>query len=337
MKIQRPARVPTNTANRPKTAVKPSKNPAAATLTPTNAWLMNHWQALWSSFWQLLRAPLANLMTIAVVAVALALPAGFYLLLENVHLVSAQWTGAAHISLFVKPDVSRDALQKLADTLKQRADIRGVRIITPEQALEEFQQLSGFADAVKALDNNPLPAVVVVQPVSQADGQPTPALLSYLKQQPEIEIAQYDMKWLQRFQAMLELAQRGVLILAGILALTVLLIVGNTIRLSVNNRREEIEIYLLFGATNHYIRRPFLYSGFWYGVLGGLLAWGLVSIAFWLLQPPVKQLAALYNSQFELVLFNWQIALLLVSIGFLLGFGGAWLAVGRHLKGLQPL
>ncbi|NJO16928.1 MAG: cell division protein FtsX [Thioploca sp.] len=305
--------------------------------SPTTAWFSHHLYVFFFSLGQIARTPLPSLMTAAVIGIALALPTGLYLLLENVQDISRDWGGAAQISLFLNKNLTETQVHKLAEQLLQRPDISTIRIITPAEALEEYRTLSGFGEALSALKENPLPPVLVVQPaIPQTDFTAGEAVLDSLSQLKEVEVAQFDMLWLKRLYAMIEIVRRGIGILATLLSLAVLLVIGNTIRLSIYNRREEIEIYKLVGATDAFIRRPFLYIGFWYGLSGGLIAWLLVNLSFWLLQAPVKKLTALYYSQFELVTLDLFSSTVLLLTGALLGLAGASLAVGYHLKDIQP-
>jgi len=276
-----------------------------------HAWLLHHLYVLFSSLGRIARTPLPSLMTAAVIGIALALPTGLYLLLENVQQISNDWESVAQMSLFIKPEINDDAkINAFAKKLEQHP-------------------------ALKALEENPLPAVIVIQPAS-SEVEANQRLLKNLEQLPEVDIVQFDMLWLKRLFTIITIIRRGVLILAGLLSLAVLLVIGNTIRLAIYNRRDEIEIYKLVGATDTFIRRPFLYIGFWYGLFGGLIAWVLVNISLWLLKKPVKQLAILYESQFELVTLDALSSFILLFCGALLGLAGAWLAVGQHLKNIQP-
>ncbi|MEZ5672813.1 MAG: permease-like cell division protein FtsX [Thiotrichaceae bacterium] len=300
------------------------------------SWLSQHIDCFFASFQQLIRAPLANLMTIAVLGIALALPASLYLLLENVQQVSQDWSGTAQISLFLKQKVSDNDAKTLTDMLYKRPEIKSIRIISRDEALSEYKTLSGFSEALKVMENNPLPIVLVIQPIDDISSDATQELYNSLTKLPEVETAQFDMRWLNRLYAMMEIAKRGILVLASLFALGVLLVIGNTIRLTIYNRRDEIEVVKLLGATDVFIRRPFLYSGFWYGFLGGITAWLVVNLSFWWLQDPVRQLAALYHSQFELIMLNMFAGMVLLLGGAVLGVLGAGLAVGRHLKEIQP-
>jgi cell division transport system permease protein len=302
-----------------------------------NIWAMRHLQALLSSLGRLSRAPLSTLMTVAVLSIALAFPTGLKLLLDNAQRLSGSLDNSANISIFMKQDVSGSKLEGMAQRLRLKDSIASLQLITPDQALEEFRRNSGFAEALETLDSNPLPAVMVITPsAAHATPEGAEALLQELKLLPEVDIAQLDLQWVRRFQALTDIAARGVLLLSSLLALAVLLIIGNTIRLEIQNQRDEIEITKLIGGTNSFIRRPFLYSGFWYGLFGGILAWLLVSLNLWLLEQPVKRLAGLYHSNFQLSSIDLSTLSTLILTSSLLGLAGSWIAVTRHLHAIEP-
>ncbi|MEN8170456.1 MAG: permease-like cell division protein FtsX [Pseudomonadota bacterium] len=304
-------------------------------------WLRNyfarHLQTLVYSLGQLTLKPFATLMTVAVIGIALAMPAGLHVLLKNVQQVLSGWDGAAQLSLFLHHETRESEALTLADRLRARKGIAAVDYISSEQAMSEFQRLSGFGEALSALEDNPLPPVLVVHPALELQG---PALLQQLRQEladeKAVEIAQLDMQWIKRLYALMDIGKRGVWVLAAMFALGVLLVVGNTIRLAIQNRRDEIIIIKLIGATDTFIRRPFLYTGFWYGLLGGVIAFILIELALWLLSGPVNNLASLYSSEFRLANIDLVTAVALLSGGTLLGLFGSWLAVGRHLRAIEP-
>nr|VFK42080.1 MAG: cell division transport system permease protein [Candidatus Kentron sp. TC]VFK42461.1 MAG: cell division transport system permease protein [Candidatus Kentron sp. TC]VFK59763.1 MAG: cell division transport system permease protein [Candidatus Kentron sp. TC] len=303
------------------------------------AWAMRHLQVIFATLGQLVGAPIATLMTGAVIGVALALPAGLYVLLENAREISRGWEGAAQISLFLEIDETDDEARVLAEELqKQYPQLERVRVITRSQALAEYRELSGFDAAIEALGGeNPLPAVLVLYPTSSYSN-PTDVqfMLDELQRRDEVESVQFDLQWLKRLYTMMEIIRRGVLGLAVLLALGVLLIVGNTIRLGIWNHREEIEIARLFGASDAFIRRPFLYTGLWYGLLGGMIAWIFVAVFFGFLLGPIDELVALYYGKLSLI-FPWgDLLSILLMAGALLGLSGSWFAVGRHLDDIQP-
>ncbi len=300
-------------------------------------YLLRHTQVALNSLGRLYRAPLASLMTAAVIGIALALPAGLYLLTGNLQQLSTRWDGAASLSLFLKHSAAEHQARTLRDNILAWPEIEQVDLISPEQALAEFRELSGFGDALDALEDNPLPTVLAVKPAAaSADSESISRLLERLRALPEVDLAQLDLQWVKRFNAIVDIVQRSIWIMATLLGLAVLLITGNTIRLEIQSRREEIEVTKLIGATNAFIRRPFLYSGLWYGAIGALLAILLVELAFLQLATPVGQLAGLYQSGFSLQTLALTDNLLLILSGALLGLLGAWLAVGRHMAAIEP-
>lgn len=302
------------------------------------AYLRHHRQSCAASLKRLLHQPLGSLMTVAVIAIALALPAGLLVGVDNARQVSGTWQGAARISLYLKQGLSPQAVSRLAGQLRARPGVAKVRVITPEEALAELQQRSGFDAALKLLGTNPLPAVLVIEP-APADSAPTAAaqLGHALAELPEVDQVRMDITWLKRLQAILETLNRSLLLVGVLLALAVVLIVGNTIRLDIAGRRAEIEVSKLLGATDGFIRRPFLYHGLWYGLAGGVLAWLLVWVSLLLLAPPVVRLAGLYGSDFHLSGLGARGSLELLGLGLLLGWLGAWLAVARHLQDIEPI
>ena len=300
-------------------------------------WLQRHAQVALSSLGRLVRLPLSTLMTSAVIGIALALPMGLHLLLNNLQQVTGGWETGATISLFLKQEISDHQADELAEKLRAHQRIEEIQMISKASALEEFRRLSGFGEALQALDSNPLPALLVIQPKS-AFSTPESAqdLVRQLEMLPEADIVQLDLQWVRRLQAITRIAQRGVLVLGSLLGLAVLLIIGNTIRLEIQNRHAEIEITKLIGATNAFIRRPFLYTGIWYGLFGGVIAWLMVVFSLGLISGPVANLASLYQSAFDLSSLDLgNVSMLLLgSAG--LGLCGSWIAVSRHLSAIKP-
>ena len=306
-------------------------------LLSPQTFLQRHAQVALDSLGRLYRNRISSLMTAAVIAIALAMPAGLYLLLDNLERLSGTWDGQASMSVFLKNSVPASAADGLAKRVREWPEVHSVQLVTPDEALQEFSQRSGFADVLDALDENPLPAVLVVLPASDyTDPAAASTLRDRFSRLPETELAQLDLQWVQRLAAILEIARRGILITGCLLALAVLLMIGNTIRLEIQNRREEILVTKLIGATNGFVRRPFLYCGIWYGVFGAIIAWLLVETGFWLLSEPVANLAGLYQSDFRLETLPFQLLWVLVMGGMCLGLLGSWLAVGRHLDAIEP-
>jgi cell division transport system permease protein len=306
-------------------------------LSAPQIWLQRHAQVALSSLGRLFRNHLSSAMTCAVIGIALALPIGLHVVLNNLQTISGGWDTGATISLFLEQTVSDEKASSLAQKLRLHQRIESVELVTKSAALNEFRNRSGFAEALEALDSNPLPALLVIQPKQEfTTAEAAQKLVRELELLPEADIVQLDLQWVQRLQAITVIAQRAVMVLATLLGMAVLLIVGNTIRLEIQNRQAEIEITKLIGATNAFIRRPFLYTGFWYGLFGGIIAWILVAISVTLLKGPVANLATLYESAFDLSSLNWLNILSLLGGSALLGLLGSWLAVGKHLSAIEP-
>lgn len=311
------------------------ERPGLATTVKT--YLLRHAQVFFYSLGQLWRTPFAMLMTAAVIGIALALPTGLHILLNNAQAVSGGWDGVAKLSLYLKTSVSDDQAKTLRNRIRQMPEVAEVEYISRDQALAEFKRQSGFGDALTALDDNPLPAVLVITPKLQHnDAQAIQTLAEQLKRDKAVEFTQLDQQWLQRLYAIMDIVGRGVIILGTALALAVILVVGNTIRLAIQNRRQEIVVVKLIGGTDAFIRRPFLYTGFWYGLFGGIIALILVELALWVINGPVENLAGLYASHFSLHKLDAGTIFSLLTISILLGLGGSWLAVGRHLREIEP-
>ena len=308
----------------------------ARMLSP-RTFLQRHAQVALESLGRLYRNRVSSLMTAAVIAIALAMPAGLYLLLDNIGRLSGSWDGQASISVFLKNSVPAATAESLVKRVREWPEVSTVQLITPEQALAEFSERAGFADVLNTLDENPLPGLLVVMPASDYTSPDAASILrERFERLPETELAQLDLQWVQRLAAILEIMRRGILIISCLLALAVLLMIGNTIRLEIQNRREEILVTKLIGATNGFVRRPFLYCGIWYGVLGAVIAWLLVETGFLLLSEPVANLAGLYQSDFQLETLPLQLLGVMTGGGMCLGLLGSWLAVGRHLDAIEP-
>lgn len=300
-------------------------------------WLNRQVQSAINTLGRLFRTPVPTLMTVAVIGISLALPAALFVVTENLRSMAGGWDQTSAISLFLEHDIEVATAKELATRLSARPEIARVALIDRDQALDEFRELGGFDEALLQLKSNPLPNVLAIYP---HPGHASPARLQALHDEfltwPEIDFARMDTLWVQRFQAIIDVAQRLVLLLGGLLGFGVLLIVGNTIRLEILNRRIEIEIMELVGATAAFVRRPFLYIGAWYGLLGGMTAWLLVSVSVLLLQQPVSRLASLYRSEFPLTGLGPMPMLVILSGSVLFSLIGSWIAVNRHLRGADP-
>ncbi len=301
-----------------------------------SAWLLHHFQSLIFSLGKVYRSPSSTLMTVAVIGITLTLPGGFYLLLKNIQSISGDLRASTQITLYLKMDLSTAQAQQFNNQLKDREDIAETVFISNTQALEDFKQNSGFGKSLDHLESNPLPHAVIVLPTPETDTLTIKTLLSKLQALPQVDIAKLDTEWLERLFTIIEIAKRTVIIISLLFSFAVLLIIGNTIRLDIQNRYQEIIVTKLIGATNSFIRRPFLYSGVWYGLFGGLLSWLIVELSLIALSGPISTLNMLYQSQYHLITFGFTDFLIIICFSTLLGLAGSWLAVARHLNEIEP-
>lgn len=300
------------------------------------AWAADHLRACVGALGRLSRSRLASGMTAAVLGIALALPTAFLLLLQNMEASTDGWDSGAQISLFVNSELDEPDYRALAEEFAGHERVEATRVVTPEEALEEFQALAGMDVALELLDENPLPPLIIVTPTADLSAPELERLTTGFGEHDGIEQARLDLEWVQRLHAIMDLVRRGIWLVAALLAMTVILVVGNTIRLAIENRREEIVIAKLIGATNAFIRRPFLYEGGWYGLGGGLLAVVLVELGRAALGGPVRRLAGLYDASGLLQGLGASGVFWVLFCGVLLGLLGSWLAVGRHLAAIEP-
>lgn len=309
---------------------KPSRN-------VLRAYLARHAQNLLSGLGRMARQPVGSTLTIAVIGIALCLPAGLHLMVLNGKAITSNWDSAVDLTAYMVRGQPANTTERVADRLQSRPDVQSVQVIPAERALAEFRELSGFGEALDALAENPLPDVLVIRPLrgDESTGD-IRALAEELQRMREIELVQVDTAWVERFHALLDVLRRGVLLAAVVLAIGVVVIVGNTIRLDIQSRKNEIEVCKLIGASDAFIRRPFLYSGFWYGLGGALIALLLVNGALLLLHDPIRRVAGLYGSSFELIGLDFRSAGTVLLGGALLGWIGSWLAATRHMRLIEP-
>ncbi|MFY8274351.1 permease-like cell division protein FtsX [Pseudoalteromonas sp. SSDWG2] len=289
------------------------------------------------SLGEMWRTPGASLMTILVLGLSLTLPSTLYLVVKNVQKVSSGFENAAEISLFVKQGMNEQQTQTLVKRLALFSEVEEVRFISKSDALEEFKQVSGFANALDYLDENPLPDVVLVTPTERhRSPSSAKALLNKLQQEREVDFGKLDIEWLERLNAILNLLKESVITIAFLLLSSVILIIGNTIRLSIMDKRNEIQVMKLVGATNGFIQSPFLWTGIWYGVIGGLVALICNLLMMWWLESAVEKVTGIYQSNFILQGLNAQEFLTLIALAVILGFSGSYLSVRRYIKEIEP-
>lgn len=301
------------------------------------SYLVHHRKVARDSAERLWRTPVASMMTWTVMGVALALPVALLLLLTSLQGVSAGWESSARITAYLSDSVTLDDARALQAEAQADSRVLEVELIDKDQALAEFRASSGLNDALDYLEGNPLPHTLLVTPdeASRTAGG-VETLVTRLQGMDGVDRVQVDLGWLQRLNAMTDLLARAVWALALLLAAAVVLVIGNTVRLSIENRRDEILVAKMVGGTDAFVRRPFLYTGAWFGLGGGVVAWVLLQLSLWWLSGPVERLAGLYRSDFSLNGLTFDGALALLIVAMLLGWLGAWVAVKRHLDAIEP-
>ena len=302
-----------------------------------DAWFAHHKHSAQDSLQRLLAQPVRTALTLLMLGIALALPALLHVALSNLGQLSGAWSGSHQLSAYIKPGAREAAVMPLAERWRALPGVARVEVISPDDGLLAFADNTGLGALVTGIEPNPLPWALVVTP---ADTTQAPAALDTLRaalaDDPLVEEVRMDLGWIERLRQLMALGERVALGLAALLGLGMLLAIGNTLRLAIESRREEILVVKLVGGTDAFVRRPFLYMGLWYGLGGGLAALVLVALGVVLIGAPVAGLAASYESQFSLQGLQLVDSLLLLAGAGLIGWLGAGLAVGRHLREIQP-
>ncbi|GGA86261.1 cell division protein FtsX [Neiella marina] len=301
------------------------------------SWWISHMRQATASLGDLWRTPGPSLMTMLVLGFSLSLPAAFYLVSKNGAQVAAKWDNPAQISVFLKKNIDINHVDQLVAELVNWPTINRVDWYSKDDALIEFKETSGFGNALNYLDSNPLPDVLVVEPAAaQQTASAAEALANELRQLDAVAMVKLDIEWLERLNAMVSVVEDTLIALAALLCFSVVLVIGNTIRLSIVSRKTEIEVMKLVGATDQFIQRPFLYAGVWYGVFGAFLSWIVTTLLLWWLESAINTLTQLYDYPIVLEGLQPNESLLLVIIASGMGLLGSWLSVQQHIRAIEP-
>jgi cell division transport system permease protein len=311
------------------------RRPRAPIGTRLGAWRDHHLYGFFSSLGRLAARPWATALTVLMLGFALALPLLFYIAFDNARELAGGLREAREITVFLKPSIEDAAASQFASELRKHEDITGVTVRTPNEGLAEFRQLSGFGEALDILRDNPLPYVLVVTPKSAGDAS-DPPLVATLRDDARVDLVQYDAAWRRRLSDILGFAERAVAVIAALLALATLLVIGNTVRMDVQARAEEIAVMQLIGAGAGFVRRPFLYAGLWYGLFGGVLAVAIAIGAEWAIAGPLDRLLASYDHGFALQGLGVSSAAVVIGASAVLGWAGALFATARHTAAGHP-
>jgi len=296
----------------------------------TRTILGQHRDSAMDALRRLYTQPLNSLMNLMVIAIALLLPALLYVGGQNVAQFGQSLDQTHRISFYLQTDISPTRIETLRHDLQEHPLVAQVDFISANQAAADFALWSGLGDVVASMDNNPLPASLVVQ-AADTDVQTALAIRDAFASEEGIRLVSLDQAWIERLNSLLNLVDRVVIALIVVLSLAVLFIVGNAIRTQFAAREAEVRVMTLIGATRPFIARPFLYSGAWQGLLGAALAWLLLQVLLLLLREPAETLLVFYGEQYRFIGIDINAALVLLAGGLILGWAGAWLSVSRHL------
>jgi cell division transport system permease protein len=296
---------------------------------------MSHKENIKSSLLKLVQKPASSLLTILVIAVAITIPTTLWQIIKNAKIIGQNWDGKTKISCFLTKNTQFNTANKLAQQLSRQAPITKTVIKTPDEALSEFKELTDFDEVLDVLDTNPLPFVIIVTPAKDLTSKQIAQLSQQLEQLPQIESALIDLAWLKKLMAFIEVLSTAMIILMLLLFIAVILVIGNTIRLEVQNRQSQIQVMNLVGASPAFIKRPFLYTGFWLGLFGGILSWLFTFISLHMLKKPVVYFSSLYANEFNLQHLEIQNAIMLIVCIAFLGWIGALISASLVLKKMQ--
>jgi len=299
-------------------------------------WSLDHLRAMTTTLDQLGRRPFGTLLTALVIGITLALPAGLATLLHNLDVLTGGLQGSVRASLFLRDNVDEAAGTALGSTLRKRPGVSETRYVSRAEALAEFKAHAGFGEALDILQDNPLPAVIIVTPIRGLPPADVDALFQGLSNLPEVESVMLDRDWLRRLHALLALVEQGIALISAVLGAVVLIVIGNTIRLDIESRREEVVVLKLIGASDAFIRRPFLYTGLWYGFAGAILACVMVGVAGIYLGDSARQFAGLYGVSAQLNGMSGMTMFGVFAAALGLGWFGALWTVQRHLNAIEP-
>lgn len=313
-----------------------AKTPKAKKGQKTGFFALHKMQAR-QALGDLLGRPLGNILTLAVLALTLSLPATLYTLAKNIVHVTDEWQSPTQVTAYLGHQVSESDGEALAVRMASEPNVESAKYISPQEGLDQLREKQGFDQAVSLLDTNPLPGVVVVYPKSVDDSATVTAIASTLRSDSGVDEVRMDTDWLSRLAAVKNLVVTLAGTLSALMLVAVFLIVGNTLRLQVLSRKEEIQVMKLVGATDSFILRPYLYLGVWYGLLASVAAWLVTGISILMLDSAVATLADLYDSGFRLAGLGLQDGLLLVMLAIFVSLLAARLSAARHLREIEPV
>lgn len=324
-------------ANSPK-PVRKVKNTPESKSRSLQGGFREQWRYAWSNTVRdMLRQPLATLLTIMVIAISLTLPSVCYLVWKNVSQAAAQWYPTPELTVFIDKSLDDDGAMNVIKQLKAEAGVDKVNYLSREESLSEFRNWSGFGGALDMLEQNPLPALAIVTPKMNFED---PKTLSTLRDRiaavQGVDQVRMDDSWFARLAALTGLVGQIAAMIGVLMIVAVFLVIGNSVRLSIFSRRDTINVMKLIGATDGFILRPFLNGGAMLGFCGALLSLVLSEGLVWRLETVVTQVASVFGTTFDLHGLGWDESLLLLLISAMIGWIAAYLATVQHLRRFTP-
>ncbi|SFE70814.1 permease-like cell division protein FtsX [Nitrosomonas sp. Nm166] len=299
------------------------------------AWVMQHGLMFFLTLKRLISTPVASLLSVIVMGIALSLPAGIYVFMKNLQSISGQAVSSPQMSLFLKLDAVKEDIERIRQYLEENAQIVSFEFVSKDVALHQLQQHSGLTDVTASLAHNPLPDAFIVHTLA-SDTETLEQLRMTMQKWPEIEHVQFDSAWVERLNALLKLGHYVILMLTTLLSVAIIAIMFNTIRLQILTKRDEIELSRLIGATNGFIRRPFLYFGAVQGLASGITAWSIIAFAIETVNEELVTLTRLYDLELHLQHLSSENSISLLIFSSWLGWLGARLSVASHLWQIEP-
>lgn len=299
-------------------------------------YIQRHLQVFFHTLGQFAEQKVTTAFTVLALGIGLSIPAILFSLADSLSSFGGQWQSRPQISMYLEKGVSQEQIEQLQERLNNEPLVQSSQYISAAQGLSEFTQHGTFKNTLELFSDNPLPDVLIVYPIKSIALEQIETLSNHYRQSEFVEQAVYDLDWLKRLNAVETVMKRAVAVLAAIIGIGIVLLIANTIRLEIVNRKDEIEIIDQLGGTSSFIKRPFLYMGMLEGFLGGICALGISAIVLLLLASPIKKLSLLYGIELGLSNIGWVSAVLLVAVSSILGWASALFTVNRRLAELKP-
>jgi cell division transport system permease protein len=293
----------------------------------------SHYQMLLKALQRSHASMLSTLMMFLVIGITFILPSISFLIVQNLKSISESIQHESQISVFLKKETPIDIKNKIEKELKNRSEINNYHFVKKEEAWTKLQKSMGFNDSNNGLSENPLPDAFFISPNTVNPNQ-IADLKGFLDKLDGVDQVVVDTGWVKKLNSVLHLANKAILLASILLASMLVVVIGNTIRLQMTSHHEEIELSKLIGATNQFLRRPFLYSGFIYGLGGGLTAAIALKLIVIFLNQTVVEVEALYGAQFVIIDLSFLQYLSIIGSSILIAITASFITINQSIKKL---